>query len=99
MSPKYNNRMTKIFYRAHAVQRMFEREISPIKVRKALEVEDVIEDYSSEMPEPSRLLLGFQGKRPFHVVTSENQEANEVTVITVYLPDANKWKKDSRSRK
>lgn len=91
--------MTKILYRAHAVQRMFEREISPSKVRRALEAEDVIEDYSSEMPEPSRLIMGFQGKRPFHVVTSENPEANEITVVTVYLPDANKWKKDFRSRK
>ena len=91
--------MTKILYRAHAVQRMFERRISPAKVRRALEAEDVIEDYSAEMPEPSRLILGFQGKRPFHVVTSENPAASEITVITVYLPDANKWKKDFRSRK
>ncbi len=91
--------MPKILYRAHAVQRMFEREISPIKVRRALEAEDVIEDYSHEMPEPSRLLMGFQGRRPFHVVTSENQEENQITVVTVYLPDPNKWKKDFRSRK
>jgi hypothetical protein len=89
----------KILYRVHAVQRMFEREVSPVKVRRALEAGDMIEDYSSEMPEPSRLLMGFQGKRPFHVVTSENPEVNEITVVTVYLPDANKWKKDFRSRK
>ena len=91
--------MSSLLFRAHAVQRMFEREISVGKVRKALEAEDVIEDYSSEMPEPSRLIMGFQGRRPFHVVTSENPQANEITVITVYLPDANKWKKDHRSRK
>jgi hypothetical protein len=91
--------MTKILYRVHAVQRMFEREISPAKVRRAVVTEDVIEDYSSEMPEPSRLLMGFQGKRPFHVVTSECPEENKITVVTVYLPDANKWKKDFRSRK
>ena len=91
--------MTNILYRVHAVQRMFEREISPSKVRRALEAEDVIEDYSSEMPEPSRLIMGYQGKRPFHVVTSENPAANEITVVTVYLPDASKWKKDFRSRK
>ena len=91
--------MTKIIYRVHAVQRMFERKISAIKVRKALEAEDAIEDYSAEMPEPSRLIMGFHGKRPFHVVTSENTEATEITVITVYLPDSDKWKKDFRSRK
>ncbi|MCE9647536.1 MAG: DUF4258 domain-containing protein [Chloroflexi bacterium] len=91
--------MTKILYRAHAVQRMFEREIPAAKVRKALESADVIEDYSSEMPEPSRLMLGLQGRRPFHIVTSENPQADEITVVTVYLPDADKWKKDFRSRK
>ncbi len=95
----YNHHMTTLLFRAHAVQRMFEREISPLKVRKALEVADVIEDYSAEMPEPSRLIMGFQGRRPFHIVTSENPAADEITVVTVYLPDVNKWKKDYRSRK
>jgi len=96
---KYNIPMTKILYRIHAIQRMFEREISASKVRRALEAEDVIENYSAEMPNPSRLILGFQGKRPFHVVTSEKPEVNEITVITVYIPDEDKWKKDYRSRK
>ncbi len=91
--------MPKIFYRVHAVQRMFEREVSVEKVRRALETGDVIEDYSVEMPEPSRLIMGFQGRRPFHVVTSENLDADEITVVTVYLPNADKWKKDFRSRK
>ena len=90
--------MIKIYYRVHAVQRMFERDVSPAKIRHALELADVIEDYSSEMPEPSRLIMGFQGKRPFHVVTSEVPAINEVTVVTVYLPDANKWRKGFRSR-
>jgi hypothetical protein len=86
-------------YRAHAVQRMFEREVLPAMVRRALESGEMIEDYSAEMPEASRLILGFQGKRPFHVVTSENPEKNLITVITVYLPTAEKWKKDFRTRK
>ena len=90
---------SRIIFRAHAVQRMFERGISEKKVRQVLDAGNVIEDYSAEMPEPSRLILGFQGKRPFHVVTSENIESNEVTVITVYVPDAEKWKKDFRSRR
>lgn len=89
----------KILFRVHAVQRMFEREISAKRVRQALETGETIEDYSSEMPEPSRLILGFQGKRPFHVVTSENPETNETTIITVYIPDPEKWNKDSKSRR
>lgn len=78
---------------------MFERGVSAKKVLQALQAGETIEDYSSEMPEPSRLILGFQGKRPFHVVTSENADTNQITVITVYVPDSNKWNKDFRSRR
>ena len=89
----------KIYFRVHAVQRMFERHVSIKKVMDAINTGATIEDYSSEMPEPSRLILGFQGKRPFHVVTSENSAGNETTIITVYNPDPDKWNKDFRSRK
>ena len=89
----------KILFRVHAVQRMFERNISAKKVSQALQSGETIEDYSTEMPEPSRLILGFQGKRPFHVVTSENQENNITTIITVYIPDADKWNKNFKSRR
>jgi hypothetical protein len=41
---------------------MFEREISVPKVRGVVESGETIEDYSTEMPEPGRLILGFQGK-------------------------------------
>ena len=88
-----------LLFRIHAVQRMFEREVSVKKVARALQAGEVIEDYSSEMPEPSRLVLGFQGKRPFHVVTSENPDINETTIITVYIPDPQKWTKDFRNRR
>ena len=90
---------SKIIYRVHAVQRMFERSISAKKISQALQSGETIEDYSAEMPEPSRLILGFQGKRPFHIVTSENPEAKEITIITVYVPDPDKWNKDFRTRK
>jgi len=89
----------KVLFRVHAVQRMFERSISAKKVSQSLQSGETIEDYSGEMPEPSRLILGFQGKRPFHVVTSENPETNEITVITVYIPDPDKWDKDFKSRR
>jgi hypothetical protein len=89
----------KVLFRVHAVQRMFERSISAKRVSQALQSGETIEDYSTEMPEPSRLILGFQGKRPFHVVTSENPKVNEITIITVYIPDPDKWKKDFRSRR
>ena len=89
----------KVIFRVHAVQRMFERNVSAKKVSQALQAGETIEDYSAEMPEPSRLILGFQGKRAFHVVISENPETNETTIITVYIPDPDKWNKDFKSRR
>ncbi len=89
----------KTFFRVHAVQRMFERKVSVKNVSQALQTREIIEDYSAEMPEPSQLILGFQGKHPFHIVTSENPETNEVTVVTVYIPDPGRWNKDFKGRK
>jgi hypothetical protein len=89
----------KIFFRVHAIQRMFERKVSVRNVSQALQSGEIIEDYSAEMPEPGRLILGFWGKRPIHVVTSENPETNEVTVVTVYIPDPNKWDKNFKGRR
>ena len=91
---------SKFLFRLHAVQRMFERDISVKRVLGAIETGETIEDYSAEMQEPSRLILGVQGKYPLHVVISENQETNnEVTVITVYIPNSHKWSKDFKSRR
>jgi len=90
---------SRVLYRIHAIQRMFERNVSAQNVARALESGETIEDYSAEMPEPSRLILGFQGKHPFHLVTSENPEANETTIITVYIPDAARWDSAFKSRR
>ena len=87
-----------IVFRVHAVQRMFEREISVKNVRKILDTGEIIEDYSAEMPEPGRLMLGYQGKRPVHIVLSENSKDNQVIIVTVYIPGRDRWKKDHRSR-
>jgi hypothetical protein len=78
---------------------MFERNISTRNVSQALQSGEVIEDYSAEMPEPSQLILAFNGRRPLHVVTSENLETNELTIITVYIPDSGKWNRDFKSRR
>ena len=90
---------SKLIFRVHAVQRMFERKVSVRSVSRALQSAKIIEDYSAEMHEPSQLILGFQGKRPFHVVISENPTLHETTIITVYIPDPKKWNKGFKSRR
>ena len=88
-----------LLFRVHALQRMFERNVSVKRVTEAIRSGTIIEDYTSEMPEPGQLILGFQGKRPIHVVISENLEVNEATIITVYVPDSGKWNKDFTRRR
>lgn len=92
-------RKTGVQFRIHAVQRMFERDISLRSVIRAVASGETIEDYSDEMPEPARLVLGYQGRRPFHVVVANNLETNGNTVITVYVPTQESWKKDFKTRR
>jgi hypothetical protein len=66
---------------------MFQRRISRDAVQNTLVTGEVIEDYPHDMPYPSRLVLGFDGKRPNHVVAAENSLNRETIVITVYEPD------------
>lgn len=88
-----------LIYRVHAVQRMLERKISLKKVRQVFEGGEVIEDYSDELTSPGRLLLGWDGKRPIHIVVSENIESNEAIIVTVYSPETSQWTKDFKRRR
>jgi hypothetical protein len=52
---------------------------------------DTIEDYPDDTPYPSRLVLGWVGARPLHVVLADNAATREIIVITVYEPDRVRW--------
>ncbi|MFZ5920762.1 MAG: DUF4258 domain-containing protein [Chloroflexota bacterium] len=89
---------SRVIFRIHAIQRMFERKITESDVRHVIETGEIIEDYPSDLPYPSRLILGWQGNRPIHIVIARNEEAQEIIVITVYEPDTNQWSENFRRR-
>lgn len=89
----------KIEYRIHAVQRMWQRGITPDEVAEILALGEVIEDYPDDFPYPSRLLLASVNGRPLHLVVAENTDDNSVIVITVYQPDLMNWLQDYRERR
>lgn len=89
----------RLVFRVHAVQRMFERNISREDVRAVLATGEVIREYPDDTPYPSRLILGWRGKRPLHVVAADNHTARETIIITVYQPDPDQWGPDFRSKK
>ena len=90
---------TRIVYRTHAIQRMFERQISEADVARVLASGEVIEDYPADYPYPSRLILGWCGRRPIHVVAADNKGATEMIVVTAYQPDKEEWQPDFKRRK
>lgn len=89
----------RLVFRVHAVQRMFQRNISEDDVRAVVKTGEVIREYPDDTPYPSRLILGWRGTRPLHVVAADNHDAQETIIITVYQPDPDQWEPDFRSKK
>ena len=89
----------KVIYRVHAVSCIFERSITEADVRKTLSDGEEIAAYPDDLPYPSRLLLGWRGDRPLHVVLAYNPQDDEHIVITVYEPDPAQWDIGFRRRK
>lgn len=90
---------SRVVFRVHAVQRMYQRDISEPEVRHVIAMGEIVEDYPDDTPYPSRLVLGWHGQRPLHVVVADNSDDKENIVITVYEPDLTEWESDFKRRK
>lgn len=49
----------------------------------------IIEDYPHDEPCPAALLLGLANEKPCHVVIAQCDD--HARVITVYIPEKDKW--------
>ena len=81
----------RLVFRVHALQAMFERSISEVDVQHVLINGKTIESYPDDKPYPSRLVLGWRGSRPLHVVVADNERDQESIIVTVYEPDRDRW--------
>jgi len=90
---------SKLLFRAHALQRMFERGIRIEDVRAVVTSGETIKAYPDDAPYPSRLLLGWHEGRPIHVVVADNVADGETIVITAYEPDSTQWESGFRRRR
>ena len=89
----------RLSFRIRAIQRMFERAIPVATVQDVLECGTIIEEYPDDTPYPSRLVLGWTGRRPIHVVAADDPVARVTIVITAYEPDQDVWEDGFRKRK
>ena len=70
------------------------------EVKETLKNCRLIEDYPSDRPLPSSLVLGYTVlKRPLHLVVALEKKEMLVWVITVYEPDLIAWKDGFKERK
>jgi len=90
---------SRIIFRVHALQRMFERRVTEEDVRHVLATGETIERYPDDQPYPGRLILGWTGNRPLHVVVADNEAEGTIIAITVYEPSPDLWEEDFRRRK
>ncbi len=91
--------VNRLVFRVHALRRMFQRSVTAADVRRVLETGETIETYPDDTPFPSRLVLGWLGARPLHIVAAEDSQAEETIVITVYEPDLGEWEPGFKRRK
>lgn len=81
----------KINWTEHVAKRLINRRISPSEVLQALSNGTIIEEYPSDYPFPSCLVLGCTlQNRKLHVVCSI-VNGDTLTIITAYQPDYTKW--------
>ena len=88
-----------LIFRTHAIVHVTARSISADDVRHVIKTGLTIEDYPTDYPYPSRLVLGWSDLRPIHVVAADRPGADETIVITAHEPDAAQWEAGYRTRR
>jgi hypothetical protein len=82
----------------HLMERLFQRSIGTDDVVHAMTHGEIIEQYLTDYPFPSCLLLGpaLDGS-PLHIVCGSN--GDELWLVTTYRPRLDEWTGDFKTRK
>uniref|UniRef100_A0A7C3QUR5 DUF4258 domain-containing protein n=1 Tax=Leptospirillum ferriphilum TaxID=178606 RepID=A0A7C3QUR5_9BACT len=83
----------------HAYERILEREIKTEDIFNVVETGEVIEEYPSDKPYPSCLILGYCEGKPLHVVVAKDEGTEICFVITSYEPEPASWSHVVRKRR
>lgn len=88
----------KIIWKDHAARRLRERNIRTSDVENCIATGEIIEQYPTDYPAPSCLILGLStNNNRLHVVCSIYQGI--VCIITSYFPSLDEWECDYKTRK
>lgn len=88
----------KIIWSSHCAQRLVKRNIGRNDVKNVLMNGKIIEQYPTDYPYPSCLMLGVNLNQHFlHIVCATGNDV--LIMITAYYPSAEKWESDFQTRK
>ena len=88
----------KFKWTAHILTRLQQRGINPSDVRNCIMTGEIIEQYPTDYPYPSCLILGVSMEQKYlHTVIGCGE--NFLWLITAYYPDLEEWESDLKTRK
>ncbi|MBP5441672.1 MAG: DUF4258 domain-containing protein [Treponema sp.] len=92
------NKSENIIVSLHGQIRLNERNITIDDIMNAIDNGEIIEQYPSDFPFPSCLILGISIQGIYiHIVVSMDED--KIYLITAYIPDTDKWEDDLKTRK
>ena len=91
------NKTEKMVLTQHSRKRFSERGIKIVDIVNAIESGEIIEEYPEDYPFPSCLILGQSEDKIIHIVASISD--GMIYLITAYIPDAERWEADWKTRK
>ena len=90
----------KIAFKKHSILRMYQRNISADEIRQVLLAGRIIEDYQSDRPLPSVLVMGIADNgRIVHAVIAIDEDEPMLWLITVYEPNLTEWEEGFEYRR
>ncbi len=89
----------RVEFQKHAIKRMIEERLVSSIVLEVVLSGEIIKEYHDDKPFPSILMLGYDNRRPIHVVCSYNPDADKVHIITNYKPTLEYYESDFKTRR
>ena len=98
---RHDSEGAKVYWSRHAVAELVNDNLTRAQVEQALEQGEIIEEYPiGHRGLPDCLVLAkLSETQPMHVVIAIGEAKDRVFVITVYVPSAERWHDDWRTRK
>lgn len=89
----------KVYWSKHSEIERFQDNLNEQDILESIIVGDIIEDYPNDKPLPSCLIYGIVKSKKIHTVVGLNENTGFIRIITVYIPNLEKFENDFKTRR